>query len=89
MTTTELKNEIRAGEYAWPGGYPKYFVTEDGQAMSFDSVKENYRLVLDSVKHGNNDGWRVVGVDINWEDEHLYCCDSGRKIESAYGESAT
>jgi hypothetical protein len=86
MTTTELKNEIRSGEYAWPGGYPKYFVTDDGEAMSFDSVKENYRLVLDSVKHKNNDGWRVVGVDINWEDDSLICCHSGDKIESAYGE---
>lgn len=86
MTTTELKNEIRSGEYAWPGGYPKYFVTDDGEAMSFNSVKENYRLVLDSVKHKNNDGWRVIGVDINWEDDSLICCHSGNKIESAYGE---
>jgi hypothetical protein len=86
MTTAELKNEIRSGKYAWPGGYPKYFVTDDGEAMSFDSVKENYRLVLDSVKHKNNDGWRVIGVDINWEDDSLICCHSGNKIESAYGE---
>ena len=86
MTTAELKNEIRSGEYAWPGGYPKYFVTDDGEAMSFNSVKENYRLVLDSVKHKNNDGWRVIGVDINWEDDSLICCHSGNKIESAYGE---
>lgn len=89
MTTTELKNAIRTGKYAWPGGYPKYFVTNDGEAMSFDSVKENYRLVLDSVKHGNSDGWCVVDVDINWEDDYLTCCHSGEIIESAYGESAT
>ena len=86
MTTTELKNEIRSGAYAWPGGYPKFFVMGDGEAMSFDAVRENFRLVLDSVKNQRNDGWQTVGVDINWEDENLYCCDSGKKIESAYGE---
>lgn len=85
MTTTELKTTIRDGKYAWPGGYPKYFIMDDGEAMSFDSVKENYRLVLDSVKHKHNDGWRVVGVDINWEYDNLYCCHSGERIESAYG----
>lgn len=85
FSVQQLKAELRTGQYAWPGGYPKYFVTDDGQAMSFDSVKKNYRLVLDSVKHGNNDGWRVVDVDINWEDDHLICCHSGEIIESAYG----
>jgi len=54
--------------------------------MSFDAVRENFRLVLDSVKNQRNDGWQTVGVEINWEDENLYCCDSGKKIESAYGE---
>ena len=86
MTTQELKNYVRSGRYAWPGGYPKYFVMNDGEAMSFDAVQENFRLVLDSVKHKRNDGWRAVACDINWEDANLYCCDSGEKIESAYGE---
>ena len=84
MTVQQLKETIRSGAYAWPGGYPKYFVTDDGGALSFDSVRENFRLVLDSVKHKRNDGWRAVACDINWEDENLYCCDSGKKIEPAY-----
>ena len=86
MTTQELKKHIRSGRYAWPGGYPKYFVMNDGEAMSFDAVQEKFRLVWDSVKHKRNDGWRAVACDINWEDANLYCCDSGEKIEVAYGE---
>ena len=86
MTTQELKNYVRSGRYSWPGGYPKYFVMNDGEAMSFDAVQENFRLVLDSVKHKRTDGWQAVACEVNWEDADLYCCDSGEKIESAYGE---
>ena len=84
--TKDLKTAIRAGKYAWPGGYPVFFITSDGAALSFDAVKEEFKLILDSVKHNNNDGWRVIGSDINWEDNTLYCDHTGNKIESAYKE---
>ena len=84
--TKSLKEALRNGPYAWPGGYPCYFIADDGEALSFDAVRENYRLVLSSVKHKQNDGWRVIGVDINWEDHDLICSHSGKKIEAAYGE---
>jgi len=87
MTTAELKNALRNGKYAWPGGYPLYFVASDGEALSFDAVKENYREVLYAMKHfGDFSGWNIVGYDINWEDDNLTCAHTGDKIESAYGE---
>jgi hypothetical protein len=27
-----------------------------------------------------------VGVDINYEDENLFCCHTGLKIDCAYGD---
>lgn len=87
MTTLELKNYLRSGKYAWPGGYPMYFVANDGEALSFEAVKENYREILSATKNKENNGWRIVGVDVNWEDENLYCVHTGNKIESAYGEN--
>jgi len=84
--TTDLKNAIRSGAYTFPGCYPLFFITSDGAALSFDSVKENFRLVLWSVKNQVNDGWRVVGCDANWEDGELTCDHSGERIESAYAE---
>jgi len=87
MTTSELKTALRNGKYAWPGGYPVYFIASDGEALSFDSVKENYREVLYAMKHfGDFSGWNVVACIINWDDEDLTCAHSGDKIESAYGE---
>jgi hypothetical protein len=84
MTTRELKEKLRAGAYSWPGYYPIFFITSDGAALSFDSVKDNLRLVLWSIKNKVNDGWRVVASDVNWEDGELTCDHSGKRIESAY-----
>lgn len=45
LNLTDLKNIIRS-PYAWPGGYPQYFITADGGALSVQSVRENFREVL-------------------------------------------
>ena len=86
MRTTELKAQLRAGEYAWPGGYPRYFIAEDGEALSFRTVRENYREVYRSTRDADSGGWAVVAVDINWEDQHLCDAHSGAAIPSAYGD---
>lgn len=86
MDTKALKQALRNGPYAWPGGYPMYFITSDGAALSFQAVHENYCSVLSSMRHRVNDGWRVVGVYINWEDHELTCDHNGERIQSAYGD---
>ena len=85
-TTKNLKEHLRKGEYAWPGGYPLYFITTDGAALSFKAVRENLRSVLWSMKNKVNDGWRVCAVDANWEDPSLYCEHTNERIPSAYAE---
>lgn len=80
----DFKATIRAGEFAWPGGYQMFLITSDGGALSFASAKENAGQVLDSIGSGSNDGWRVVGCDINYEDTDLYCDHSGESIPAAY-----
>jgi hypothetical protein len=87
MTTIQLKTILRSGAYSWPGCYPLYFITSDGAALSFDSVRANFRSVIWSMRNKVNDGWRVVGCDTNWEDSSLYCDHSGERIESAYAEA--
>ena len=89
MTTKRLKQQLRDGSYAWPGGYPLFFLTSDGGILSFGSVKENIKSVIWSMRHKVDDGWRVIGCDVNLEDESLYCDHSGEPIESAYGEKIT
>lgn len=86
ITTKEIKNLLRKGMYAWPGGYPMYFVTSDGGALSFKTVRDNWREVCWAVRNKDNSGWRVIGCDVNWEDSELYDDHTGEPIESAYGE---
>jgi hypothetical protein len=85
-TVAELKATLRAGAYAWPGGYPLYFIADDGAALSFDSVKENLPQIISAIRHGLRGGWRVVGCRINYEDNDLTCEHSGESIPAAYGE---
>jgi len=85
-TVEDLKATLRAGAYGWPGGYQMYFTTGCGGALSFKSARENFRNIADSIQTDCNDGWRVIGCDINYEDSNLYCDDSGERIPPAYGD---
>ena len=85
-TTKNLKEHLSQGEHAWPGGYPLYFITTDGAALSFKAVRGNLRLVMDSIKRDLRDGWQVCAVDANWENPSLYCEHTGERIPSAYAE---
>jgi len=84
LTTKQIKQTLRAGKYAWPGGYPLFFITADGAALSFDAVKENWYQVCYSTRHNINDGWMIEGCDVNWEDNSLFCDHTGDPIECAY-----
>jgi hypothetical protein len=83
--TQQLRATLRAGPYAWPGGYPMFFVTSDGAALSFDSVRAEYAQCARSIRDKLRDGWRIVACAINYEDTELTCEHSGKPIESAYG----
>jgi hypothetical protein len=73
--------------YAWPGGYPRYFICSDGAALSFAAASDCVDLIRDAIaENDTNSGWRVIGCDINWEDAELYCDHTGERIESAYAE---
>ena len=83
-TSRDLLETLAAGPYAWPGGYPMYFITHDGCALSFDAVKKRAMSKARDIKGRSFD--RVVWADVNWEDGDLYCEETGELIPSAYGE---
>lgn len=87
MTLAKIKTYLRSGPYAWPGGYPLYFVMNDGAALSFKAVRQKWRCIVDAHLRGDmRSGWHIAGVDVNWEDPELYCDHTGERIESAYAE---
>jgi len=81
-TVADLKATIRAGQYAWPGGYQLAFIAEDGCYICFDCVKAELRNVIDSIQTNTQDGWKVVAVDNVDEHDHDYDaqCEHCNKI---------
>jgi hypothetical protein len=72
--------------YAWPGGYPRYFVCADGEPLSFEEAKINQALIIGAIRDEGEREWKVIGCEINWEDPDLVCVSSGKKIPSAYAD---
>ena len=66
--------------WAWPGGYPIYYVTRDGGCLCPTCANENMNLTLDK----DYDQWCIVGQEINYEDNDLQCDNCYAKIGAAY-----
>jgi len=85
----EIKQAIR-DKYAWPGGYPLYFIMGDEESLSIDSARENWREICAAYIAPHTlilpREWIVSGIDINYEHPALFCVHSGNRIESAYAE---
>jgi len=85
-SVSQFRQAYRNGPFAWPGGYPLYFITSDGAALSWRAAQYNRRAIIEAISEKENNGWHVIGMEINWEDPALYCDDTGERIPSAYAE---
>lgn len=83
-TISDFRRAVRNGPYAWPGGYPLFWITSDGAALQFSVAKSERRQILEAIRDRSNCGWRIVALEINWEDAELFCDHTEKKIESAY-----
>lgn len=84
---SDFRKAYRSGPYAWPGGYPVYFITADGEALSFKAAKEQRREILEAIAtRATSSGWCVCAADINYEDGSLFCAHTNERIPSAYAE---
>lgn len=88
MKLRDIKQQLRNGSYAWPGGYPLFFATSDGASLCFECVRRQWRNICEAhiVFGYRNSGWRVEACDANWEDPSLHCDHCSKRIESAYAE---
>jgi hypothetical protein len=65
--------------YAFPGGYPLYYIDGEGQALCPDCATK-------SLGDYTCPSFRPVAADINYEDPALHCDDCSQRIESAYAD---
>jgi hypothetical protein len=83
--THQMRASLRAGPYG-PGGYNLCFVTSDGAALCYTCARSEYRQISQSIRNRSNDGWRVVALDINYEDNDCMCANCNADIQPAYTE---
>lgn len=75
--------EIQA--FAWPGGYPIYYMTRDSGVLCPTCVNKELHIIKDAISESESDPqWEIIGASINYEDKDLYCDHCGREIEVAY-----
>ena len=83
LTSRKFRDKLIASPYTWPDGYPQFAVTHDGAALCHKCCKSESSQI--GFTYGN-DGWAIVGLEVNWKDENLYCAHCDERIESAYAE---
>lgn len=64
--------------YAWPGGYPIYYLDGHNSLLCPDCAN---KCLADEVEK-----FRPVACDVHYEGANLTCDDCGAEIESAYGD---
>lgn len=77
-TGAEFRASLRAGPYAWPGGYPVALMCDDGGVLCYSCARENASLIMDEIRHSYSSGWKVVGAFI--VDEPCHCDHCGVDI---------
>lgn len=70
--------------FAWPGGYPMFYVCSDGGALCPTCANQEIALIDVAIKDGLRDGWRAIDADVNYEDAGLCCDHCGKPIPAAY-----
>lgn len=80
------KDEPLLPSYAWPGGYPIYYIDKNGYALCPDCAIEEIQEYMDATedeKELYEDDLPVV-YGINYEEPDLFCEGCNEKIECAY-----
>ena len=80
----EIKTFIRE-PYAWPGGYPKLLLMDDGACLCDKCAKDNFREILTDTKTHSRSGWLATATFIHYEGEAIHCAHCNVAVESAYG----
>ena len=79
--TDEMRMEnSKLPAYAWPGGYPMYYLARDNGVLC-PACANGYTEGRDTKEQ-----LEPVEADINYEDASLFCEHCNKRIESAYAE---
>ena len=76
--------------WAWPGGYEIHYLTYDGGVLCHRCANGRNRSLARewvdmAMPTAEEAQWALVGCDVHYEGDPLYCDHCGAVIESAYG----
>lgn len=77
-------------KFAWPGGYPVYYVAREGYRndetgeLEFNKHDKEEFICCAGCIHKRE--VIVITQDVNYEDPSMYCEVCSQRIESAYAE---
>ena len=85
---------LESGElqaFAWPGGYPIYYLAEDNSIFCPDCANgkngsDAYTDDQCQCKAHRDPQWHIVACDVHYEGPPLTCDHCHADIESAYGD---
>ena len=83
MTTLNRDDDGKLPAFAWPGGYPIYYVTRDGGELCPKCA--NGENGSEAAESHDDAQWELAGQGLHWEGDPLMCAHCGSEIESAYG----
>ena len=77
MSLPERDSNGKLPAFAWPGGYPLYYLTKDNCVL----------CAMCATASLNDDipSFRACAYGVHWEGEAMHCEDCNAEIESAYG----
>lgn len=62
--------------YAWPGGYLRLMLTEDGSLLCAKCCQKEARRIMSDIRDGYNTGWLPAGL--TYEAVSPDCCPPDR-----------
>ena len=78
-----MRKEEKYDFYAWPGGYPLYYLSKDNSVLCPSCLNNHFD---ESLEEEDNPEWFIVAYEINWESTDLYCEHCNQLISPAYGD---
>lgn len=69
--------------YAWLGGYPLYYLCQDGGILCAGAECANGPESKTADEYDPQ--WHIIATDVHWKGESMVCDHCGGAIESAYG----
>ena len=71
--------------FAWPGGYPLYYLFKDGGVCCPSCANKNI-VEIDAGRNNSHGGWELCGVETNYDDDAMTCDHCHKSIPAAYEE---